>query len=270
MRKLVYSIIIVFIFFVFCDNDKSTVDKNFVDLEEDIFLLEMKGIVIGSTGHYTLRINRENSFLSFYFNDSLVELSNETSFELANSLELTNEYLTFEASLDRNGNPNTNVEIPSHNREVATTAVISEIGEQNPESTSFFPTIDPSMANYNGTIEGKLSVDNGNSYRDEIVKSSTYNLTINQRRINGFLKCNSCLDDSIYNVAGFLSEDNETHVIFTIESISNRMTGEEMLLQPKSEQYVKHSGGLLLEREEFQTIGIDSVIKSTIFLKYVN
>ena len=271
MNKSVYLSIIVLFFFVFCNNDKSILDKNSVNLEgEDVFLLEMKGVVVGSSGHYTLIINRHTSFISFYFNDSLVQFSADTSFELSNSLELTNEFLTFEASLDNNGNPNSRVEIPSHNREVITTTAISVVGEESRSSTSFLPEIDPSMANYNGTIEGELSIDNGNNYSDQVLESSTYNITVNNNQITGLLKCNTCLDESIYTVNGSLSNDNDTHTTFNIHSITNRENGEEVLPQPREERYEKHGGGLLLKREEFQTIGIDSVIKKTTILRYIN
>ena len=263
-------LILTLLIFIFCTRDKKTIDNSQVTLEEDTFLLEIKGTVVGSTGHYTLLINRNTSILYFYFNDDQIIISDSTSFEIANSLQLGNEFLTFEASLDEDGNPTTRVEIPSHNREVAATAVISNIGEGNTQSNSFIPQIDPSMAIFNGTIEGKLSIDNGNNYSDQIVESSNYNVTINNGQINGLLKCNTCPDDSIYNVNGFLSENNDTHVIFNIQSITNRSTGQEILSTPKLEQYIKHTGGLLLEREEFQTVGLDSIIKKTSYLKYVN
>lgn len=66
------------------------------------------------------------------------------------------------------------------------------------------------MANYEGTIESKLSVDNCRNYRNEIYQSSTYNITLNNGQINGLLKYNTCLDDSIYNVSGTVISTNDT------------------------------------------------------------
>ncbi|MDB9836037.1 hypothetical protein OAC51_03940 [Flavobacteriaceae bacterium] len=269
MNKSLLFIFSIILICVCCKSDNSALNTDEALLEEDVLLFKIRGTVVGSSGFYYLQINRERTILLFTLDGVTEIIDDTTSFELANSLELSNHFLVFTASIDENGKPHSDVHIPSHNREVATTAIITEVGDSSSQSADFLPTVDPNMAIFEGTIEGKLSVDNGASFRSEIYRESTYNFSINNGILDGHLKCNNCLNDSIYNVSGVLLSSSDTELSLKINTITNRLSSTEFITQPIIENYVRHASGLVLKRDYLQTIGQDSILKNETILTYV-
>lgn len=270
MKFLSISIFVFFILFISCNSDPTTKDEIVVpsDHEKGEHLFTIKGVLVGSSGSYVFVVNENLSLLTLVFEGKSITFAEATSNEIKNIFNIKNDYLFFEARIDKDGSPHTNIVIPSHNEEIATTASISAVGYKT-EPSFYLPKIDSNMANYEGTIESKLSKDNGENFQNNVYQSSIYNITLNNGKVSGLLKCETCLNDTIYNISGDIISSSDTMLSLKINSIKNRATDSETLLQPLTETYTKYSGGLLLKLEEEKTIGVDSILKSERLLKYV-
>lgn len=209
-----------------------TIDKIPYDNEIESHLIKKEGVLVGLSGNYKFAINQNLSILKIYFDGNQYVLYSKTPPDSKNSFELTNEFLVFRIWLDDNGSPLTKIERPSHNNQIATTAVITLVGKQN-QSTSFLPPIDFQMANYDGTIESKLSVDDGKSFGNDFKSAicnitlnncEIYNITLVNCEIRGLLKYNTFSRESIHTIVGTIISNSHTHKSLKINSISNRIT----------------------------------------------
>lgn len=271
MKRKFYATLTLIFLCIGCAKDALPEKNNFdpPELDKGAHVFTITGVMVGSSGNYKFTVNEKWATLEMTFDGERYQAYFVTPSDLKNTLGLSNDVMSFAAKLDGDGNPEVNIVIPSHNKEIATTATIASVGTSSGGSNSYLPKVDSNMANYEGTIKSKLSTNNGKSFSDAIYQSSTYNVTLNHGKVKGFMKCNTCVDDAIYNVSGSIISTNDTHLSLEINSISNRKTGAETLSQPIIEKYEKHAGGLFLKLVDEKKIGIDSILQNDKQLKFI-
>lgn len=95
MKFLTIITFVLSVLFISCGKNDPTKNDNTPppDFEKGPDLFTIERVLVGSSGSYSFAVNQ---------------------------------FLSFEVWLDDNGNPKTEIHIPSHNREIAATAVISE------------------------------------------------------------------------------------------------------------------------------------------------